>query len=210
MIPTFACSQHMESDFAHIRERFCDPNFLACRGLGNEVPVFLYPYDASDELSLRAYVHDLTRDSADGRLIAHDDAATPVRVVHRDAWDILLSILRSRRILDKAPSQELRRGSDALLASIQKIATPDAFLESLDYEDHRYGDVVLVSGIGRVYPFMRAHSLLENAQHVFGSPRDQLPPVPFVMCYPGSWDGHTLRLFGHLGDSNYYRAFNII
>ena len=198
----------MAADFERIRERLCNPNFLACRGLGNELPVFIYPYDASRELDLRAYVSDLARDSAEGRILARDDFATPVHIVHRDAWKTLLDILQTNRILDKVPAQELRHGSDALLASIQKIATPDAFLAALDYGEHRYGDVVLLSGIGQVYPFMRAHLILEHAQHVFSG--GQSTPVPFVMCYPGTWDGQALRLFGRLGADNDYRPSSLI
>ena len=54
-----------------------------------------------------------------------------------------------------------------------------------------------------MFPFVRAHSILENSQHVFAD-------IPMVMLYPGTYDKSSLTLFGKLSDSNYYRAFDLI
>ena len=63
--------------------------------------------------------------------------------------------------------------------------------------------MVLITGVGKVYPFTRAHDILENAQPV-------LSDVPLVMFYPGVYDGQSLRLFGSIADGNYYRAFTLL
>lgn len=64
-------------------------------------------------------------------------------------------------------------------------------------------DVLLVTGVGKTYPFVRAHDILENAQPAFDG-------VPFVLFYPGLYDQTSLRLFNSVADGNYYRAFTLL
>jgi len=64
-------------------------------------------------------------------------------------------------------------------------------------------DLVLVSGVGSVYPFLRAHTLLNNLQSVMGR-------TPLVLFYPGKYDGRSLKPFNRLNSDNYYRAFKLV
>ena len=189
-------AQNLEEDFARLRAKLSDPMFLANKGIGNEVGFFVFPYDASREDEVRARTDALVSLSDEGKL--------PCRIAHRDLWDVFLKICKQRRILDKIPDLERRRGSRALLDRLQKIATPEAFVQAMDYDPHDPGrDVLLVSGVGKVYPVVRAHSILENSQHVFAD-------VPVVLLYPGKYDGSQLHLFNSISDGNYYRAFNLL
>ncbi len=189
-------AQDLEGAFDRIRSRLVDLDFLANRGLGNEVGFFVFPYDAAREDEVRARTASLVAESDAGRL--------PCRIVHRDLWDVFLKICEGRRILDRIPDLEARRGTPALLERLQKIATPEAFVAAMDYAPHEPGrDVLLISGVGKVYPIVRAHSVLENAQHVFED-------VPVVLLYPGRYDGAQLHLFSSISDGNYYRAFNLL
>ena len=66
--------------------------------------------------------------------------------------------------------------------------------------------IVLIVGVGKVYPIIRSHTILNNLQSVFRN-------NPVVMLYPGTYDSNqkmTLRLFDRLDDDNYYRAFNLV
>ena len=78
-----------------------------------------------------------------------------------------------------------------------------SFIEKMKYAPHKTGDVVMLTGIGEVYPFMRAHILLDAMQADFND-------LPVVVMYPGSYDGNYLKLFNTLEASPYYRAFNMI
>lgn len=189
-------AQNLEEDFARLRAKLSDPMFLANKGIGNEVGFFVFPYDASREDEVRSRTTALVRLSDEGKL--------PCRIVRRDLWDVFLQICEQRRILDKISDLERRRGSRALLDRLHKIATPEAFVQAMDYEPHDPGrDALLVTGVGKVYPIVRAHSILENAQHVFAD-------VPVVLLYPGKYDGSQLHLFNSISDGNYYRAFNLL
>lgn len=189
-------AQDLEVAFDRIRDRLADPDFLANRGLGNEVGFFVFPYDAAREGEVRTRASALVAESDSGRL--------PCRIIQRDLWDVFLQIAAARRILDRIPDLEARRGTSALLDRLQKIATPEAFVQAMDYAPHEPGrDVLLITGVGKVYPLVRAHAVLENAQHVFED-------VPVVLLYPGRYDGAQLHLFNSISDGNYYRAFNLL
>ena len=68
---------------------------------------------------------------------------------------------------------------------------------------HEPGDVLLITGVGDAFPFMRVHSLLEALQPYFSD-------VPILVMYPGEFDGHHLKLFNRLKPNDYYRAFDRI
>ena len=200
--------------FAELRQRLQDPEFLAGHGLGNEVPFFILPYAAALEDEVRERVEALVRDfapTAQGGAPVPQDSPTAgdTRVIHFDLWDVFLQICQERRILEKIPALEERRGTEGLLRRMEKIATPEAFLKVMSERYEELGgqmpgrDVVLISGVGKVYPLVRAHNILENAQPVFTE-------VPMVMLYPGVYDGQQLHLFGKISDGNYYRAFSLL
>lgn len=196
--------------FAELRQRLQDPEFLAGHGLGNEVPFFILPYTAAQEDEVRSQTATLVQDFAPNNTDATTSSAnTGTRVIHFDLWDVFLQICTERRILEKIPALEERRGTEGLLRRMEKIATPEAFLKVMSERYETLGgqmpgrDVVLVSGVGKVYPLVRAHNILENAQPVFTE-------VPMVMLYPGVYDGQQLHLFGKISDGNYYRAFSLL
>ena len=68
-------------------------------------------------------------------------------------------------------------------------------------------DVLFLSGIGEVFPYIRSHNVLNNLQSTAKT-------KPTVMFFPGEYRfsleyGASLELFGLLHDDKYYRAFNI-
>lgn len=191
-------------DFDHRCESFVaklnDADFLANKGLGNEAGIFTFCYDPTLESAARDFFRRVIADSKAGKFGAGDVRAN---VVERNLYDILLSIAESKRILDRLPAQERKRGSDGLLKQVQRIATPEAYVAALDWSPHEPGDVLLITGVGEAFPFVRVHNVLNNMQSTF---RD----IPVVVAYPGSFDGGTLSLYGKLKDGNYYRAFDLI
>lgn len=175
-----------------IRSRFSDRVFLSNKGLSNEVGIHVFCYDPKNEMIVRSYFSDMI--SADGQ---------PFRLIECDLYKIFLQICEEKRILKSIPSMEKKKGPEGLLRQLQKAVSPEAFVEKMKYEPHKYGDILLITGIGKVYPFMRTHNILDNIQHVFSD-------IPVVVLYPGTFNGQSLSLFGEFQDGNYYRAFNMI
>lgn len=63
--------------------------------------------------------------------------------------------------------------------------------------------VVILTGIGEIYPLVRAHSVL-NKMHLVYTKR------PVIMMYPGEYDNKSrLTILNTNRDANYYRAFRI-
>ncbi len=175
-----------------IKGRFSDEVFLSNKGLSNEVGIHVFCYDPKDEMIVRSFIADLI--SAGNQ---------PFRLIECDLYKIFLQICEEKRILKSIPNMEKKKGSEGLLKQLQKAVSPETFVEKMKYEPHRHGDILLITGVGKVYPFMRSHNILDNIQHIFSD-------IPVVMLYPGAFDGQTLSLFDEFNDGNYYRAFNMI
>ena len=90
-----------------------------------------------------------------------------------------------------------------LAEALLKIRRPfaEVFKEEVP-QPHQPGDVILLTGVGEVFPLLRVHNLLNDMFADFET-------VPVVVMYPGSFDGYQLKLFNRESASNYYRAFDI-
>lgn len=181
----------IKQELDKIKGRISDANFLANKGLSNEVGIHVFKYAPQDELIVRDYIERLLSTPSDD-----------YRIIERDMYKILVEILEEKRVLGSVPSLEEKKGKDYLLAQLQKIATPEAFLAKMKYEPHQRGDVLFLTGVGKVYPFMRSHKMLDSMQQVFTD-------IPIVMFYPGGFNGQSLILFDKFHDGNYYRAFDL-
>lgn len=183
---------HIVTSLQEISARLSDEAFLGNKGLANEVGIHIFCYDPSEEMTVRAYFENLK-----------GQPDTPYRLIERDLYKIFLQVCEEKRILKSIPSMEERKGRDYLSEQLQKIATPEAFVEKMKYEPHEHGDVLLITGVGKVYPFTRSHRILDNIQHIFAD-------IPILMLYPGTFNGQDLELFGKLRDGHYYRALSLI
>lgn len=175
-----------------VSARLSEEAFLSNKGLSNEVGIHVFCYAPEHEMTVRAYFANLKGKSD-----------VPYRLIERDLYKIFLEICEEKRILKSIPSMEERKGKEYLSEQLQKIATPEAFVEKMKYEPHQYGDILLITGVGKVYPFMRSHKILDNIQHIFAD-------IPVLMLYPGTFNGQDLGLFGKFLDGHYYRAFNLL
>lgn len=183
----------IKTELDKIKERISDPSFLSNKGLSNEVGIHVFQYDPKDEIIVRECISRLK-----------SEANTPYRIIECDLYEIFLSLLEEKRVLQAAGDLEAKRGKEYLLSQLQKIATPEALLAKMDYSPHVKGqDVLFMTGIGKIHPFMRAHMMLDSMQHLFAD-------IPIVLFYPGEFNGQTLCLFNEFFDGNYYRAFNLL
>lgn len=177
-----------------LRDKMTDESFLSNKGLSNEVGLYVFAYPPCEEMTVRHFIQTMQNEDA---------ACGTSHLKLYDLYEILLTICRERRILERIPQMEAQRGAGFVLQQIQRVAPPEAYVERMKYDNHRAGDVVMLMGIGRVFPYMRSHSILNNLQHVFDD-------VPVILFYPGEYTGQTLTLFGKFMDDNYYRAFNLV
>ncbi|CAK0769583.1 Cytoplasmic protein [Azospirillaceae bacterium] len=179
-----------------VLDRMMSDDLLGGRGLGNEIGFHIFDYDPADELAVRSHI---------GFLMAQIPKLRPtLRVKHLNLFSLVTSHLDERRLLDKALEQGRKKGDaflrKALAEPLHGKKLAPIFEKASDPKNH---DLVLVSGIGSVYPLLRTHSLLNNLHHV-------MEHTPLILFFPGRYDGQSLRLFGLLHDDNYYRAFRLV
>ncbi len=167
-------------------------DFLEGKGLSNEVNIHMFCYEAEEELTVRHFIEQISCDQ------------TLECSLHiSNLYDIFLSVCSDMDILDAIPDMEETDGSDFLLEQLHSAIGEDEFIEKITYQPQKQGDVLMLTGVGEVFPFMRVHKLLEAIQPHF-------PEIPIVVMYPGEFDGHSMRLFNRLRPNDYYRAFNVI
>ena len=178
--------------------RISSREFLENKGVANEVRYYVFDYEACDELIMRGKIQDL---------IARNNPETDgFRIVEYDIYKLILSILEKRGYVDKCIRFEKEKSREYLYNAISKLlrlTTDKNLIVNRIVENAPENSVVFLTGIGKVYPFVRAHNVLNNLHQVFDK-------VPVIMFYPGTWNGQSLSLFGTISDGNYYRAFPLI
>nr|WP_280520526.1 DUF1788 domain-containing protein [Phaeobacter sp. J2-8] len=137
-------------------------------------------------------------------------AHTGTNVLDLNLYDLALNILRERDILEQVLEAEPDSEKAEIKELLQGVLDPQAHLipkiaEEIDAAPH---DVIFLSGVGEVYPYIRSHNVLNNLQST-------AKEAPTVLFFPGSYThalatGASLDLFGQLHDDKYYRAFNIL
>lgn len=175
-----------------VRTRIQSRDFLEGKGLSNEVNILMFCYDAEDEMTVRHFVEQLSTDQ---------NLECNLKVC--DLYETYLSLCEDLDILDAIPDMEESDGSIYLLEQLHSAIGNDAFIDKMQYPDHKLGDVMMLTGVGEVFPFMRVHKLLEAMQPYFSD-------IPIIVMYPGKFDGHSMQLFSRLKPNDYYRAFNVI
>ena len=171
-------------------------SFLSGKGLGNEIAFHVFDYPPEEELTVRQHITFL---------MEHAPRKRPgMQVMHVNLLQMVVDYLKERKLLDKVHVMQREKGDAYTLSKLQPILHPGKLIDRfVALAQPEVADLVLVSGVGSVYPFMRAHSLLNNLHSVMGL-------TPLVLFYPGNYDGKSLRLFGKLRSQNYYRAFRLV
>lgn len=175
-----------------LRELMQSRSFLEGKGLSNEVNIRIFCYAPEHEMAVRHFVEKLKTDQS---LLC--------RLIEYNLYELFLSICDDKRITERIPSQEEKRGKQFILDQMARMANSAAFIEKMLYEPHEPGNVLLITGVGEAFPFIRVHSLLDAMQPHFSD-------VPILVMYPGSFDGRCVKLFDKLKPNPYYRAFNVI
>lgn len=209
MHPGIAMSDSLTERLNKILPRITSDEFLSGSGIGNEIGFYIFDYPPEHELRVREHIRFL---------LDHIPKQKPdLRVNHINLFNFILEYLKSRNLLDKALQMQREKGNDTLKTALAGPLHPEKLVPVFrDVAKPDQHDLVLVSGIGSVYPMLRTSTLLNNLQPIMGR-------TPLILFYPGKYDQLTLRLFGKLSLSvssegagkvkkpeHYYRAFRLV
>ncbi|MFE8899509.1 DUF1788 domain-containing protein [Cobetia marina] len=189
----------MQERLQHLFNVVSGQRFLNKQGLGNEVPFFICPYRAEETVEMERLQQQLVN-----RL-----EQAGIQAMNINLYDLARDILKERDIWQQVLELEPTVSKDQLKELLQGVLDPETHLvpaiatklQSVEF------DVLFLSGVGEVFPYLRSHNVLNNLQ---STAKEQ----PTVMFFPGSYThsletGASLDLFGRLHDDKYYRAFNI-
>lgn len=185
--------------FDHLLTLISSERFLKMQGLGNEVPFFICPFSPKEAVQMEQMAHQL----------ANRLGQQGIEVLEIDLYDLAIELLQARGIWERVLEIEPTVPKDRFKELLQGVLDPEqhlvpAIAEKLAARDP---DVLFMTGVGAVFPYIRSHNVLNNLQ---STAKD----LPTVLFFPGTYTqsletGASLDLFGRLHDDRYYRAFNI-
>lgn len=178
-------------------------DFLAMKGLANEVPIFIQTYDPADEDAMRRTIDHLV-----SRLRSKGVAVGAV-----DLFDLVLGELEEHGLLEDFIRDEASNLRVENLETLQNYSDPRTHLipRLVKAIEAARSELTLITGSGRIYPFLRTHTILESLQPA-------MLRHPVVIFFPGEYTqdldgGSHLRLFGSIPapviNNPYYRATNL-
>ena len=180
-----------------LKSQLSSVNNLSKNKTAGDMKFFIFDYNPKDELRVRDEVKKIMN--------AHSD------IVLFDLYEIMIEIIKENGYFETIINMEkeyekgllLQEGFQPMLA-LEKSGNSmlDKFSQKITDDGNH---IVLITGVGKSFPIVRSHTILNNLQSIFKK-------NPVVMIYPGTFSarkGH-LKLFDRLDDDNYYRAFPII
>lgn len=189
-------NENLQQRLNKIPEIILSNDFLKKKGLAGDLCFWIFDYAPEYELQVREYTAFF--DNLLSTKHSH------LNVVNINLLEDMVTYLKKRDLLDRAFNLQKKNGDKALLKALSGPLHMDRFVPFLlKHHNINEQDLVLISGVGSVWPLLRAHNLL-NSLHA------DLGHVPLVLFYPGKYTGKDLTLFNRISSNNYYRAFKLV
>jgi hypothetical protein len=184
----------VKRQFDHIFKVVFNESFLNKESLGGEIPFFIAPYSAKEEIKVREEI----------RMLKNKLSGKGIKVLEINLFDLVCEILEEKGGIDRMVRVEKAKGPDKFLRALQSsLNIHEVLLPKIKVLIEESGaKIYFLTGIGLVFPYIRSHNILNNLQSI-------AKEAPTLTFFPGEYNGHSLNLFGLLKDDNYYRAFNI-
>ena len=185
--------------FDHLLSVISSQRFLRMEGILKEVPFFVAPFKQREALK-----YEKIREQLINKL-KHKG----IRVLDINLYDITKELLDDMGDWEYWINEEARHEKSEFLEAIQSLTDAEtklvpAVVKKMESSEF---NVMFISGVGEVFPYIRSHTVLNNLQRVAKA-------KPTVMFFPGDYShsleqGASLDLFGKFQDDKYYRAYNI-
>lgn len=180
-----------------ILPRITSRDFLDSKGLGNEIGFWIFDYPPEREMEVRDFLSSTVFPA-----LSKPNANVRFDVIN--LLDMVVELLQERNLLDKAIALQQTKGDEGVLPALRSVLKEDKLAQKIASKfDVASLDLLVLTGVGAVYPMLRTHTLLSALHPIMGK-------TPLLMFFPGKYDGHSLRLFNVLGEDHYYRAFRLV
>ncbi|HNS79442.1 MAG TPA: DUF1788 domain-containing protein [Syntrophorhabdus sp.] len=182
------------ADFQLIHKIVSSSRFINMEGLSGEIPFWIAPYDIKADAQVDTEVVNLVKKLSN----------QGIKALCIDLFDLTCDIIEKhigiQEMISLEKSLEKAYFKDALQSTINIHERFIPAIAALVKE--KQPAMLFLKGVGKVYPFIRSHTVLNNLQ-------SSIKHIPTLMFYPGEYSGRALKLFDLLEDDNYYRANNI-
>lgn len=188
----------LDDRLAMIEKVISDEDFRKNKGLSNEVGYYIFDYEAEEELKVRDYIENLRKTNI------KNQPGYELKIY--DVYDLMIDLIEEEGLYEACIEMEENEGLDYLIEAVNdilRIDYDDNYFNSYIEEKTPDNSVVFITGVGKIFPFVRSHGILNKLHLVFDR-------VPVVLFYPGKYNGQSLILFSEFKDENYYRAFPLI
>lgn len=177
-----------------------EKDFLNNKGLGNEVGYYIFDYSPMEELFVRNHIAFL-KNKLNG-------SGTKAKIIEYDLYELMINFLDQEGFLETCFELEKENGymdmADDIASALGLDYTNELNLMVTYIMEHtKKHSIVFLTGVGKCYPIIRSHNILNNLHQV-------LDTVPVILFFPGQYNGQELHLFGTIKDNNYYRAFPLV
>ena len=185
--------------FNHLVKIISNPDFLNCKILCNDIPIFIADYDIAEEKEFLSMQDNLIKTLQNKGIkvlsINLYDLVIEILQSNQGDWEWLTSTDRNKEeLLD-----ELKR-----LLNVEKYVIP-AVTDKMKENESKY-DILFLNGCGNIFPFLRTHTILGNLQMYIYK--------PIIVFFPGKSISKenpysSFNLFNEIDEGNDYRAANI-
>ena len=182
----------LDTLFEEIFRKLIAPDFG--KNLGGELPLFIQSIPVSGQTELDGQAERLVT-----RLAKKGKTAMIIYL-----YELAMQLLEEEGVLETILEEETEISPEDISSTLDSILDMKSVVipriqASINEENP---DFVFITGVGRVYPFIRSHGILNNIEELAMNNN-------LILFFPGEYDNLQLSLFGIISDENYYRGHNL-
>lgn len=185
--------------FEHLLNICSCEDFLQCKILCNDIPIFIADYDIKEEedfLSMQGNLINALQNKG-------------ISVLSINLYDLVIEILQNNQgDWEWVTSED--RSKEELLKELKEILPIESCIipeiaNKMSQNEGKY-DILFLNGCGNIFPFLRTHTILNNLHRHINK--------PVIVFFPGKSISKTspystFNLFNEIDEGNDYRATNI-
>ena len=182
----------MDILFEEIFRKLISPDFG--KNLGGELPLFIQPIPVTGQTELDGQVERLV-----SRLGKKGKTAIIINL-----YELAMQLLEEEGVLETILEEESDIPQEDIASTLDSILDMKSVIipRIQDKICEINPDFVFITGVGRVYPFIRSHGILNNIEELAMNNN-------LILFFPGEYNNLQLSLFGTISDENYYRGHNL-
>lgn len=191
---------NLKDAYTHLTDVLASEPFLKMEGLNGDIPFHICPFEPALQNDINLLIRQIKNYLIDAQ----------IKVLEINLYDLVIEIAKEEGDWEWLLENEATMEKDVFKEELQGIidTKPVLIPAMVRKMAEAEFDLLLVTGVGEVFPYVRSSNLLENLQI-------KAKDKPTLMFYPGQYKhsvekGTSLVLFGTLEDDKYYRAFNIL